>query len=45
VGYSLDNNDVSTEAEEPLLLKSVAREFLVKTEQAGKGLSGCCGDF
>jgi hypothetical protein len=27
------------------LLKAVTWERLVKTEQAGKRLSGCCGDF
>jgi hypothetical protein len=26
------------------MLEAVAREPLVKTHQAGKGLSGCCGD-
>jgi hypothetical protein len=33
------------EAEEFPLLEAVARERLVKTEQAGKGLSGCYGDL
>jgi hypothetical protein len=33
------------EAEEFLLLEAVAREQLVKTQQAGKRLSGCCGDL
>jgi hypothetical protein len=33
------------EAEEYQLLKAVARERLVKTRQAGKGLSGYCGDL
>jgi hypothetical protein len=39
VGYSPDNNDVSTEAEESPLLEIVAREGLVKTQEAGKGLA------
>jgi hypothetical protein len=36
--------NLSTEAEESLLLEAVTREALVKTQQAGK-LSGCCGDL
>jgi hypothetical protein len=32
VGYSPDSYDVSTEAEEPPLLETVARERLVKIE-------------
>jgi hypothetical protein len=39
-----DSNDVSTEAEEYLLLEAVARKRLVKTQQAGK-LGVCCGDL
>jgi hypothetical protein len=39
VEYSPDSN-VSTEAEESPLLEAVARERLVKTQQAGKGLAG-----
>jgi hypothetical protein len=37
----------ASEAEEHPLLKAVAREQLVKTQQAGKGLAGAvlnCGD-
>jgi hypothetical protein len=33
------------EAEESPLLEAVARERLVETHQAGKMLSGCCGDL
>jgi hypothetical protein len=33
------------EAEESPLLKAVARERLMKTQQAEKRLSGCCGDL
>jgi hypothetical protein len=33
------------EAEEFPLLEAVARERLMKTQQAGKRLSGCCGDL
>jgi hypothetical protein len=33
------------EAEESALLEAVARERLMKTKQAGKRLSGCCGDL
>jgi hypothetical protein len=44
VGYSPDSNDVSTVAEESPLLEAVAREMLVKTQQDGKRLSGCCDD-
>jgi hypothetical protein len=33
------------EAEESPLLEAVAREGLVKTQQAGKGLSGCSDDL
>jgi hypothetical protein len=40
VGYSPDSNDVSTEAEESPLLGDVVRERLVRTQGAGKGLSG-----
>jgi hypothetical protein len=40
VGYSPGSNAVSTEAEESPLLEVVARERLVKTQQAGKGLAG-----
>jgi hypothetical protein len=32
-------------AEESPLRETVARERLMKTQQAGKGLSGCCGDL
>jgi hypothetical protein len=33
------------EAEEFLLLEAVAREWLVKTQQAEKRLRECCGDL
>jgi hypothetical protein len=33
------------EAEESALLEAVARERLVKTQQAAKRLSVCCGDL
>jgi hypothetical protein len=33
------------EAEESALLEAVDRERLLKTQQAGKRLSGCCGDL
>jgi hypothetical protein len=33
------------EAEESPLLEAVARERLLKTQQAGNRLSGCCGDL
>jgi hypothetical protein len=33
------------EAEESPLLEVVARESLMKTQKAGKGLSECCGDL
>jgi hypothetical protein len=33
------------EAEESPLLEAIAREWLVKTQQAGKWLSRCCGDL
>jgi hypothetical protein len=33
VGYLPDSNDVSTEAEESLLLRFVTRMWLVKTEK------------
>jgi hypothetical protein len=36
---------VTTEAEESPLLEAVAKEQLLKTQQAGKMLSGCCGDL
>jgi hypothetical protein len=34
MGYSLESNDVSTEAKESLLLKAVTKQCLVKTVQA-----------
>jgi hypothetical protein len=40
LGYSLDSNDVSTEAEESPLLRAVTKQRLVKTLQAGKGFKG-----
>jgi hypothetical protein len=36
VGYSPESNDVSTEAEESLLLRSVTRKRLAKTLRAGE---------
>jgi hypothetical protein len=33
------------EAEESPLLEAVARERLLKTQQAGERLSGCCDDL
>jgi hypothetical protein len=45
VEYSPDSKDVNREAEEFPLLEVVARERLVKTQQVGKRLSGCCGDL
>jgi hypothetical protein len=44
-GYSPDINDVSTEGEESPLLEAVARQRMVKTQQAGKRFNGCCGDL
>jgi hypothetical protein len=40
VRYSPDSNDVSTEVEESPLLEAVARERLMKAEQAGRRLRG-----
>jgi hypothetical protein len=45
VEYLLDSNEMSTEAEESSLLETIAREWLVKTQQAGKMPSSCCGDL
>jgi hypothetical protein len=39
-----ENRTRAREAEESPLLEAVARERLVKTQQAGKRLSGCCCD-
>jgi hypothetical protein len=33
------------EAEESPLLEAISREWLEKTQQAGKRLSMCCGDL
>jgi hypothetical protein len=33
------------ETGEPLLLEATAMEWLMKTQQAGKRLSRCCGDL
>jgi hypothetical protein len=33
------------EAEESSLLEAVARERLLKIQQVGKRLSGCCGEL
>jgi hypothetical protein len=38
VGYSLGNNDVSTEAEESPLLRAVSKQRLVETLLAGEDL-------
>ena len=38
--YSPNSNEVSVEAEEFPLLEAIAREHLVQTEQARKGLAG-----
>jgi hypothetical protein len=43
VGYSPDNNDMSTEAEESPLLRAVTKQRLVKTLQAVEGLA--CSDL
>jgi hypothetical protein len=43
VGYSLDCNDVSTEAEESPFLRAVSKQRLVKTLQAGQDLE--CSDL
>jgi hypothetical protein len=42
-GYLLESNDVSTEAEESPLLRSVTKQQLAKTLQAGKDLE--CDDL
>jgi hypothetical protein len=39
VGYSLDSNDMGTEAEESPLLRVVNKQQLVKTLQAGEDLA------
>jgi hypothetical protein len=36
---------VTAEAEESPLLEAVAREWLAKTQQAGKRFKGCFGDL
>jgi hypothetical protein len=38
VGYSPESNDVSTEAEESPLLRSITKQRLLKTLQAGENL-------
>jgi hypothetical protein len=43
VGYSPDSNDVGTEAEESPLLRTSAKQRLVKTLQAGEELA--CSDL
>jgi hypothetical protein len=43
VGYSTDSNDMSTEAEEPPLLRAVTKERPMKTLQAREYLT--CSDF
>jgi hypothetical protein len=45
VNQSPASKAVSTEAEKPPLLEAVVRERLMKTQQAGKRLSGCCGNL
>jgi hypothetical protein len=39
------SNEVSAEAEESPLLEAITKERLVKTQQASKRISGCCGDL
>jgi hypothetical protein len=41
----MDSNDISTEAEEFPLSETVARERLMKRQQAGKRLSRYSGDL
>jgi hypothetical protein len=36
---------VSAEAEESPLLEAVAKKHPVKTQEAEKRISGCCGDL
>jgi hypothetical protein len=43
LGYSPHSNDVSTEAKESPLLRSVTKQRLVKTLQVGEDL--VCGDL
>jgi hypothetical protein len=43
VGYLLDSNAVSTEAEESPLLRAVTKQRLMKTLQAGGDIA--CGDL
>jgi hypothetical protein len=43
VEYSPDGNDMSTEAEEPPLMRVVTKRRLVKTLQAGEDLA--CSDL
>jgi hypothetical protein len=43
VGYSPDSNDVSTEAEDSPLLRTVTKQRLMKTLQAGEDLT--CSDL
>jgi hypothetical protein len=43
VGYSPESNDVSTEAEEFPLLRTVTKQRLVKSLQAGEDLA--CSDL
>jgi hypothetical protein len=45
VGWWPAGDGVSAEAEESSLLEAVARERLVKTQQAVKGLAGAVGDL
>jgi hypothetical protein len=40
-----DERTCAQEAEESPLLEVIAKELLVKTQHAGKMLSGCCGDL
>jgi hypothetical protein len=42
---SCEERTWACEAEESPLLEAVAREQLMKTQQAGKRLSECCGDM
>jgi hypothetical protein len=38
-------DNLSAEAEEYPFIETVTRERLLKIQQEGKGLSGCCGDL
>jgi hypothetical protein len=44
-GYSPGSNGVIAKAEESPLLEAVVMEQLLRTQQAGKRLRGCCGNL